>query len=248
MAKKSYRNLVVVVIVACVVGTVFLIAGIFLRPAAAPVSNADSEAGAFAPYAFADAPVLEHSARQEVSPQNTKLRATESGVGRLKPRATEDISAARTDARRSDPTGFEPEPRAPGESSDAAVPVAQNRASAERSLAEEDTPGSIRPEDIQRVLEEQFKPVAKSCYEKVIAQFPDAEIDGRVVLAFDVISAGGEGRVELAELGEESTLFDDELHDCMLSQLGDVVFPSANGKLRVNYPFNFATDDTAADE
>ncbi len=87
-----------------------------------------------------------------------------------------------------------------------------------------------------------MRPVVESCYLETLADFPDAE--GRVTLAFTIAAENDEGRVELAELDDEtSTLIDAMLHDCMIKALADLKFPApdGNGKVNVRYPFNFNT-------
>lgn len=123
-----------------------------------------------------------------------------------------------------------------------AAPQTPSKSVSEGHLADEAKPPPISPDDIRRVIGEQYRPVAKRCYEETRAQFPDAQVDGRVELFFDIIAENNQGRVELAEPGEGSTLFAGGLHDCMLDGLGDVVFPVPEGeqKVRVKYPFNFA--------
>jgi hypothetical protein len=97
---------------------------------------------------------------------------------------------------------------------------------------------SIDRQAIQDSLRE-YAPIAKQCYEDLLGEFPQAE--GSVVVAFDVTAEDGQGRVELAEVSDRTDLFDVQLHDCMLKQLGEVTFPAPRDDetLRVTYPFNF---------
>ncbi|MFU8802492.1 MAG: AgmX/PglI C-terminal domain-containing protein [Bradymonadaceae bacterium] len=94
----------------------------------------------------------------------------------------------------------------------------------------------------EQVMEgiEAFRPLVRECYEASLTDFPDAS--GRVVLGFEISAADGEGRVHLSELlDENTTLFDESLHDCMLESIADITFPvpEGGGTVRVTYPFNF---------
>jgi hypothetical protein len=109
-----------------------------------------------------------------------------------------------------------------------------------------DGPG-LDMEAIQEAMNS-YKPVVKRCYERLLQDFPD--VSGKVTIAFDIITEEGEGRIELAELadsddvGVKTDLFDTRLHDCMLSNLGELTFPAPRGgqKLRVNYPFRLRAE------
>ena len=98
---------------------------------------------------------------------------------------------------------------------------------------------TLDKDDIQRGIKT-ITPYVKACYEQTLTDFPDAA--GRVVIAFDIVGEGDEGRVELSELAEDkTTLFDTGLHDCILESIGDVKFekPNGQGKVHVRYPFQF---------
>lgn len=122
-------------------------------------------------------------------------------------------------------------------------PTAPESAPARHEAAggDQPPPAAITREEVLEGIEA-FRPVVGRCYEDVLREFPEAA--GRVIVEFDVVARGGEGRVELAELGEGTTLFDNHLHDCMLESLGDVTFSvtSGDGTVRVRYPFNFVAE------
>ncbi len=107
--------------------------------------------------------------------------------------------------------------------------------------AEDEEPLGTLDREVIRDGIQAMRPVVESCYLETLADFPDAE--GRVTLAFTIAAENDEGRVELAELDDEtSTLIDAMLHDCMIKALGDLKFPApdGNGKVNVRYPFNFS--------
>lgn len=246
MAESPYRSLMAAATIFGIFGAVIFVWS-YCAPTDPATSSATLQTGQFAPFsANEDAAMLEPQ-HAESDPQVTPTREVESGAAASKSSGLGE-RVMRGGGLVVDPARPASGPQALLDSSHASSTVKNNSATgqglAKEDSAEASAPNAIRPEDIQRVLNEQFKPVAKRCYEQAIEQFPDAEVDGRVVVSFDIIAENGEGRVELAELGEASTLFDDGLHDCMLSSLGEVVFPAGDGKLRVNFPFNFAASDS----
>lgn len=129
---------------------------------------------------------------------------------------------------------------------EAMTPEGADGTGGEKSAAqkiEEAKVGSLSKESIQNSVEA-LRPFVKDCYENTLKDFPDAE--GKVVIGFTIIAAEDGGRVELSELdAEETTLFDTQLHDCMLEEVGNIDFdtPGGDGKVKVRYPFNFANQD-----
>ncbi len=102
--------------------------------------------------------------------------------------------------------------------------------------------GHVAKEHVREAISE-VKPLLKACYEETLKDFPDAR--GRVTLSFRVIAEDDEGRVELSEVDEENTsLFDNRLHDCLSETIAEAKFPApgGGGTVSVTYPFNFATD------
>lgn len=103
--------------------------------------------------------------------------------------------------------------------------------------------GVLERDEIQAVMFE-IRPLVKKCYEKTLADFPNAS--GKVVIAFEIKGDEDdvEGRVELAELeSEKSDLRDEKLHDCLMLVISDITTdsPGSGEVLRVNYPFSFLT-------
>jgi hypothetical protein len=205
------------------------------------ISRQDAEtadSSSFAPYESADVPVVEAEAEAATGQAVATAKAPSNpGVAEVEkfrptppdPTPLEHLAAMNVDAdeaRAADKYGgFEPlPPRVP--------PLT--------GFPENEEP-PIPKEKIQQVLVDEYMPVVKRCYEDLLNEFPDAMPTGRVVVAFDIVAEDGEGRVALAERGDGTTLFEGEFHNCLLSNLGEVVFPTPDGeqKLRVNYPFHF---------
>lgn len=94
-------------------------------------------------------------------------------------------------------------------------------------------------EQVQEGIEA-FRPVARRCYEKTRETFPEAE--GRIVLEFSIESSGDDGRVFMSEAGDDTTLFETDLHDCLLYNISEVKFdaPGNEGVVNVTYPLQFA--------
>lgn len=246
MTEKSYRSLAASALILGVLGV--LVLGWSIYDQKTPrASSSTPEAGSFAAFAADDAPQSAPPNAVDKDPQTAPGAPRKTGEAARALDAPETPVATGGRGPSAGAAARAPGDELPPKSSGAPSTMAKEPSPAQDSAAQNSS-STISRQAIQQVLNEQFRPVAKRCYEQVIEQYPDAKVDGRVVVAFDIIAEGGEGRVELAELGENSTLFDDGLHDCMLSSLGDVVFPASDAKLRVNYPFNFATDDAAADE
>lgn len=109
--------------------------------------------------------------------------------------------------------------------------------------------GTLDRETIRRGVDA-VTPLVKVCYEDTLKDFPDAA--GKITVGFRIIGEEGEGRVEMSELDpEQTTLFDERLHDCMLKTIGDARFeaPEGGGVVNVRYPFVFETDaETFPDE
>ena len=104
-------------------------------------------------------------------------------------------------------------------------------------------PGALRKEDVKAGIEA-VRPLVKTCYEEALVDFPDAE--GRVTVSFRIVGENGAGRVEMSELDpDETDLFDERLHDCMLKSIGEASFdiPEGGGVVSVTYPFQFARGD-----
>jgi hypothetical protein len=104
---------------------------------------------------------------------------------------------------------------------------------------EEQPTGSLDRETVRDGIKA-VTPLVKVCYEETLEDFPDAA--GTITVGFRIIGEQGEGRVEMSELdSENTTLFDEKLHDCMLRSIGEATFdaPEGGGAVNVTYPFNF---------
>lgn len=235
MAETPFRNAGIVAVAFGVIAVAIILFGQFCAQMDSQKA-AESAATApplFAPFAAADNSATGGVIGAEDAPTDAHARGSKPDINPAKPNpSTEKTAQNKADIL---PEAQAPTPPAEAKSAASKTPSQSN-------LAGEAEPTSISPDDIQRVIGEQYRPVAKRCYEETRARFPDTQVDGRVVLSFDIIAENNEGRVELAEPGEDSTLFADGLHDCMLGGLGDVVFPVPDGeqKVRVKYPFNFS--------
>jgi hypothetical protein len=97
--------------------------------------------------------------------------------------------------------------------------------------------GESRTMDVIQKVVLDNRQVFRNCYDAVQAKVP--ELKGDMTLHF-VLSA--EGRVLKAELNEQrSTIKNDELTQCAISELRKLQFPASSKGLdtKVNYPFNF---------
>ncbi|WP_230467613.1 AgmX/PglI C-terminal domain-containing protein [Lujinxingia vulgaris] len=131
-----------------------------------------------------------------------------------------------------------------GEAEDGAgaglIPALEGSAAPTREKPEpERKAGTLSREALQESIET-LRPIARQCYLDALKDFPD--VDGRVMLEFEVISENGEGRVSMTEIGDDSTLYESSLHTCLQHHLSEVVFdsPGEDAALKVTYPFNFA--------
>lgn len=251
MVKQSSRGLILAITIVVLV-TIGVLAALFCKgtDSSAPTtassmsSDSGSETQGFAAFEAGDEPTSEDDANPDAARRAREMRSAKSGE--LPAEASAPVKSAVKRMNNAQQKQRSDSPSAAGAT--ARPTTRQDRDSATQDPSS--APPAIPSQDIQRVMADQYKPAVKECYAKISEQFPDVGVSGRVVVAFDIIAEDGQGRVELAEPGENSTLFDDELRDCMLGGLGDVMFPVPEGaqKLRVNYPFNFATDepDTAA--
>ena len=110
-----------------------------------------------------------------------------------------------------------------------------------------DEAGSEREEALADLTREQvregieaFRPVVRKCYEETRETFPEAE--GRVVLEFSIEASGDDGRVFMSQTGDDTTLFETDLHDCLLYNISEVEFdaPGGDGIVNVTYPIQFS--------
>ena len=96
------------------------------------------------------------------------------------------------------------------------------------------------------MLREQYIPVARECYDELLARQPTAS--GKVVLEFAIVGDGDAGVVDRVALreGEGETSFDDpEFTQCMRESMYTAVFeppPPGAGETTVVYPVTLTPD------
>jgi hypothetical protein len=114
-------------------------------------------------------------------------------------------------------------------------------ASNEAQLAwEESEPGRAQTrQEIKEAIQE-MKPQVKVCYERLLETFPDA--NGEIKLQFTIVGDGDASHIDLEKIGEESSLYDKNLHQCLLDELRSVSLPAWRGgrEMKVTYPFRFS--------
>jgi hypothetical protein len=97
---------------------------------------------------------------------------------------------------------------------------------------------------IQEAIVDGLVPVVRECYESELED--DPELGGKVVLQFEILASEEHGgMVDLVSIdGEQSTLQNQAVHDCMRESMYAVEFPAPDqgGKVAVTYPFVFAPD------
>lgn len=110
-------------------------------------------------------------------------------------------------------------------------------------------PKDDRPLDkayIQERVREDFFPMAKQCYEELLARKPTA--GGRFVVKFTIV--GDEkvgGVVDEAEIDPSSTLKDEAMSTCLRESMLAMAFkpPPKGGTVTVSYPIAFSPGDAA---
>lgn len=110
-------------------------------------------------------------------------------------------------------------------------------------------PRDDRPLDkeyIQERVREDFFPMAKQCYEELLARKPSAA--GRFVVKFKIV--GDEkvgGVVDEAEVDPSSTLVDEKMSTCLRESMLAMAFkpPHKGGSVTVTYPIQFSPGDAA---
>jgi FecR protein len=98
-----------------------------------------------------------------------------------------------------------------------------------------------RREYIRRTVREQYFPVARDCYEELLARQPKAS--GRVTLEFDIVSDGDAGVVDRVSLRDQDdgddSIEDPEFRLCMTESMYTAVFeppPPGTNETTVVYP------------
>jgi hypothetical protein len=100
--------------------------------------------------------------------------------------------------------------------------------------------GEMNPEYVQARLKEDFRPMAKACYQEMLARVPDA--GGRLLVRFTIV--GDEkvgGIVESAELDPAGTLSDPKLDTCIRESMMSMSFapPEKGGSTTIVAPIVF---------
>lgn len=101
-----------------------------------------------------------------------------------------------------------------------------------------------RKEYMQRVMREQYFPVARDCYQELLERQPTAR--GRVVLEFAIVGDGDAGVVDrVAQREDETTIEDAEFTLCMRESLYTAVFeapPPGAKETTVVYPIELTPE------
>lgn len=102
----------------------------------------------------------------------------------------------------------------------------------------------IDPKYIQEAVREDLFPMARQCYEDLVARQPDA--GGRLEMEFTI--AGDDeigGIVEEASIAKTSSLKDERMETCVRESLMTVSFPppAHDGVVTVVYPIVFSPDE-----
>jgi hypothetical protein len=91
---------------------------------------------------------------------------------------------------------------------------------------------------VQTTIRQQFIPLAVSCYEQLLERMPQAR--GKVVLELTIVGDSDVGGVvDDVQLGEGTTLEDEELSTCVSESLYSTVFdapPEGEDSVTVSYP------------
>jgi hypothetical protein len=90
---------------------------------------------------------------------------------------------------------------------------------------------------IRNAVREQYFPIARSCYEELLARQPKAK--GRIMMSFAIVGDGDAGVVDRVEFGEGTTMDDPEFTLCMRESMYSTVFeppPSGTQETTVVYP------------
>jgi hypothetical protein len=98
-----------------------------------------------------------------------------------------------------------------------------------------------RREFLQKAVQEQYIPVAKSCYEELLARLPEAS--GKIVLYFSIVGDQDTGGVVDHVETRDGTSFDDpEFLLCMRESMYSTLFepPPNGGETTVEYPLELS--------
>jgi len=98
-----------------------------------------------------------------------------------------------------------------------------------------------RRQYIRDAVREQYFPIARSCYEELLARQPKA--GGKVVLSFAIVGDGDAGVVDRVEFRDDTTMDDPEFTTCMRESMYSTVFeppPPGAQETTVVYPIELA--------
>lgn len=101
-------------------------------------------------------------------------------------------------------------------------------------------------EYIQGRVREDFFPMAKQCYEELLARKADA--GGRFVVRFTIVGDDKVGGVvDSADVDPSSTLVDERMATCLRESMLAMAFkpPPSDGTVTVTYPIEFSPGDAA---
>ncbi len=93
--------------------------------------------------------------------------------------------------------------------------------------------GGLTAEEINRVVQAR-KGVFKACYQHELNRNPG--LGGKLVMHFVI---GGDGTVKTAKTAGGSSLRNDDVENCVNSNIMRLKFPAKGGQANVNYPFIF---------
>jgi hypothetical protein len=108
--------------------------------------------------------------------------------------------------------------------------------------------GGVDPGYVRERVREDFIPMARQCYDELLARAPDA--GGRIVVNFTIV--GDEkvgGVIDEASIGDASTLTDERMATCFRESMMSMAFrpPKGAGKVTVEYPFELAPGEDEED-
>jgi hypothetical protein len=98
-----------------------------------------------------------------------------------------------------------------------------------------------RRQYIRDAVRKQYFPIARSCYEELLARQPKAA--GKVVMSFAIVGDGDAGVVDRVELGDGTTMDDPEFSTCMRESMYSTVFeppPPGAPETTVVYPIELS--------
>ncbi len=90
---------------------------------------------------------------------------------------------------------------------------------------------------IRDAVREQYFPIARSCYDELLARKPTAS--GKVVMSFVIVGDGEDGVVDRVELADDTTMDDPEFGLCMRESMYSTIFeplPPGMEETTVVYP------------